>query len=186
MRRIIGHAAALAATLTLSACLISETPLLDAMNGKATPLDPGDYNACSVEEEGGEPDCKAMKVSRDETALYRFDAADEDEPTFARFRKIGTGAWVAQLSSEDDGSYFYFLSEAHGDEFVMALIDCEDIPKAVRDRYVKRGQMEVEDDATACNAKALAAVTGSAKAFRKAAPISTRARIIYTKAPTAS
>ena len=174
---------AIAAGLALGGCLISEAPLLDAKNGRATPLDPGLYEACEFDGEGGEPECNEIDISRDGAALYALSAEDEDETTFARFRRIARGAFLAQLNEaeDDDDEYFYFIGETAGEDFVMAMIVCEDIPEAVRAKYSARGEMEVDEDASTCVAKSLGAATAAAKAYRAATKPESRSRIVYRK-----
>jgi len=173
----------IAAGLALGGCLISEAPLLDAKNGRAAPLDPGLYEACEHDGEGGEPECNRIDVSRDGAALYTFRAEDEDETTFARFRRLARGAWLTQLSGEEDEDYFYFLGETAGDDFVMAMIVCEAIPEAVRAKYSARGEMEVDEGkyASTCVAKTLRAAIAGAKAFRSATAPESRLHTVYRK-----
>lgn len=181
-RKNIDRLFAIAAGLALGGCLISEAPLLDAKNGRARPLDPGLYEACEHDGEGGEPECKEIDISRDGAALYALSAEDEDETTLARFRRIARGAFLAQLNeAEDDDEYFYFIGETAGEDFVMAMIVCEDIPEAVRAKYSARGEMEVDEDASTCVVNTLGAATAAAKAYRAATTPESRSRIVYRK-----
>lgn len=181
LRKNIYRLFAIAAGLALGGCLISEAQLLDAKNGRARPLDPGLYEACEHDGEGGEPDCKEIDISRNGAALYGLRADGEDETTFARFRRIARGAFLAQLNGAEDEDYFYFLGEAAGEAFVMAMIVCEDIPEAVREKYSARGEMEIDEDASTCVAKTLGAATAAAKAYRAATTPESRSRIVYRK-----
>lgn len=181
------RAFAFTAAAALGGCLISETPLLDARNGRATPIAPGLYQACEYDKDGGEPDCKPMEVSYNDKALYTFtlkeEGADADDVTLARFRRIASGAWLSQLhgGEDDDEDYFYFIAETVGDDFVMAMVVCEDIPEATRKKYVARAEMEVDDEGSICTAKTLRAVTAATKAYRAANPVETRSRIVYSR-----
>ena len=182
-RNSVRWTAAAAACLSLPACLISETPLLDAKTGKATPFAAGDYVACQVEADEPEPDCKETAITRDDTGQYRFSVEGEDEPTFLRFRKVGQAGWLAQLGGgEDDDAFFYFVARSTTDGFTLAMIVCEDIPKSIRKKYMARGEMEVDDSASVCTASSLGAVTASAKAALAVGAPAPKAQIIYTRA----
>lgn len=185
LRKTIELTAAAAACLALSACLISEEPLLDAANGNATPIADGDYVACQTGEEQSEPDCKATAISHDDTGLYRFVVEGEDEVTLLRFRKLALKAWTAQLSGEDDDDYFYFIAKSGAAAFSLTMIVCEDIPKSIRNKYVKRGEMDVDESASVCTAKSLRAVTASAKAYLGPKAPKAKSQIVYTKAAAA-
>lgn len=183
LRKNIYRLFAIAAGLALGGCLISEAPLLDAKNGRARPLDPGLYEACEHDGEGGEPECKEIDIRRDGAGLYGLRAEGEDETTLARFRRIARGAFLAQLngSEDEDEDYFYFIGETAGEDFVMAMIVCEDIPEAVRAKYSARGEMEVDEDASTCVVNTLRAATAAAKAYRAATKPESRSRIVYRK-----
>ncbi len=183
VRNAIRWAVASVAGLSLSACLVSEKPLLDATTGNATPFAAGDYTACQVEADQSEPDCKATAVAVDDSGRYTFVVEDEDEPTLIRFRKVGRPGWLAQLGggAEDDG-YFYFVARSNADGFTLSMITCEDIPKSIRDKYKARGEMEVDESASVCTATSLGAVTAAAKAALKPGAPTPKAQIVYTKA----
>jgi hypothetical protein len=168
----------------LSACLISETPLLDATTGKATPFAAGDYTACQVDADQTEPDCKGTAIAYDGTGRYSFVVEGEDEATLVRFRKVGKAGWLAQLggADDDDDGFFYFVARETGDGFTLTMIVCEDIPKSIRNKYKARDEMEVDESASVCTASSLAAVTASAKAALGAGAPAPKAQIIYTRA----
>lgn len=170
-----------ATAVLLGGCLISETALLDARNGRAAPLESGEYLACEHDGEGGAPDCRRMAIARDRSGLYALRAEDEEQAVYARFRRIGRRAYLAQLIGEDDEDYFFFLGERKGGAFTLMMINCEDIPGDVRARYVARGEMTVDDSVTTCVATTLRAATASAKAYRAAAPLSSRPRVVYRR-----
>ncbi|HXI88125.1 MAG TPA: hypothetical protein VNH64_11740 [Parvularculaceae bacterium] len=189
-RRIGAFALAAGLALLLTGCLVSEKPLLDEHNGRATPIAAGDYNACKYyDQNGGAPECSRAHVAFDKTGLYSIkiddDGDDDDKPLSVRFRRLGGGAWLAQLGETSDTDNMYYIAEVEGDDFIMALINCEDLPEALRDKYVARGEMKVDTDATihvtTCTANTLGAVAAAAKAFRDGAPISMRARIVFRR-----
>lgn len=168
--------------LALSACLVSETPLLDAQSGRGAPLGDGLYDVCQHEE--GEADCTSMDVARDRTGLYRMVVTDdEDDITVVRFRRVGRGAWLTQMSGEEDGAYFYLYGEKRDEGFTLFLMMCAELPAAVREKYVARGEMEVEDDNFACNVKTLAAASAAARAYMKMDRAGDAPRIVYRPSP---
>lgn len=180
MQRIFSLAVALAVSLMLSACLVSDEPLLTHKNARALPIDPGSYDACQTGEEA-DGDCKVMQVSRNPQGLYKFEISDEAEEgsTLARFRAIGADAWAAQIWESGDESYHYFVAEKSGAGLSLSMIACEELPKALRDRLVASGDMEVDADATTCRAKSVKAVTASAKAYRA---VEDKDRLVLTPA----
>ena len=169
-----------AASLFLAACLVSEEPLLDQRTGRAKPFESGAYQACEISE-GHEADCRKTEISRDETGLYRFAAENEEEASFLRFRRLARGAWLAQISEEGDEGYFYFLAEQDGGSVALTMILCKGVPETVRQHFVARDEMHVDDDASTCNAKSLSAVMASAQAFRAAGKPGADGKIVYTK-----
>jgi hypothetical protein len=175
-------AIACAASLALSACLTSDGLLFDSQNARARPFAAGVYDACQYEGRSETPDCKRVAVEPDASGEYRFRPKDEDEVTYARFRRAVRGAYAAQLWTEGDDDPFYFLTLVKGDEIVMSMIDCEGLPKAYRDKYVARGELEVDDDATVCTAKTPGAVVAAARAWLASDARRTGARIVYTRA----
>lgn len=178
--RFIAVAAASLA-FAASGCLVSETPLLDAQTGRGAPLGDGRYDVCQYEE--GDADCTPMRISRDGSGLYTMVVEDDaDDVTLARFRRIGRGAWLAQMSGEDDGGYFYLYGERRDEGFTLYLMMCEELPPALREKYVGRGEMEVEDDNFACNVKSRAAATAAAKAYMTMEREAAAARIVYRPA----
>lgn len=165
MQRMTNLAAAFAAALTLSACLISDAPLFTAQNARATPLAPGAYDACDEPVSADLPPCKEMTVSHNEQGLYRLTVADEDGATLARFKAVGANLWAAQMWEAGDESYHYFVATKHQDRFLLSMIACEKLPKALRDRFAASGDMEVDADASTCRVKTVKAVIAATKAY---------------------
>jgi len=171
----------IAALLGLSACLVSENPLLNDDNARGKPLTPGAYESCQYEE-GNEGDCVPLDISR-EGALYRFQPLEEDEePTLVRFRPIGRGGFLAQMWSEDDGGYWYFYADRKQGALRMIMIDCQSLPAALRDGLVSKGDLEVEDDGKTCVAKTLSGAEKAAGAYRGADAIKPDAVMVISKA----
>ena len=138
----------LAATACLSGCLVSEQPLLNDANAKATPLAPGRYQAC-----GEDNDCKPLNVSRD-GALFSFEPQGEDA-SLGRFRSLGRGSFLAQMWEEGDGSFFYFYAVKIKTGVKMSMVGCGDIGEKTRASLVKSGDLSVSDDGATCTAKTL-------------------------------
>lgn len=181
MRSMIKIFAVGAVALALSACLTSDGPLFDAKNARATPFADGTYDACQYEEDAAAPDCKAMRIEHDGSGLYRLAPEDEDEVTFARFKRASRGVYAAQLWGEDDDDPFYFLTTRNGAELTMSMIVCEDLPQAFRDRYSARGELVVEEGATTCVAKTAGAVVAAARAWLGTDARRTGSRLVYTR-----
>lgn len=156
IRNIVRAGVAVAAAAALSGCLVSETPLLDDANAKATPLAAGTYEAC-----GEDKDCKTMKVTL-EGVVYGFEPAD-DKASLGRFRSLGGGAYLAQMWEEGDGSYFYFYARPTKSGAKLAMIGCDEIPASTRAGLVKSGDLKVSGDDTTCTALTL---KGAEKAAR--------------------
>jgi hypothetical protein len=167
----------------LSGCLISKEPLLNARNGAATPLTPGLYESCQFNGDASEPDCQAIQIKLNDEALYTFQVEDEDERSFVRFRRIARDGWLMQISGDKDDEYSYFLGETAGDDFVLIWILCDVIPEDVREKYSKRGEMEVDKGkyGSTCIAKTLRAAIAGAKAFRAAIPPVPSSRTVLRK-----
>lgn len=172
---------AAALSLTLAGCLTSEGLLLDSKNARALAFVDGAYEACQIENAGEPAECQGVAVSHDASGLYTFQIAEEGEgPTFARFKRIGRGAWAAQMWGEGDDNPYYFLAMRAGDATALAMIECETLPDAYKKKYVARGQLEVREETT-CVAKSAGAVVAAAKAWRATDAAKTGSRIVYRK-----
>lgn len=170
-----------AAALLLGACLISDQPLLDDANAVATPLEVGSYQSCQRDDEDGEPECTPLDATL-VGALYRFEAVDEEEPTLARFRAIGSGAFLAQMWGASDKDFFYFYADQKEGALRLIMIQCADLPKTLRDRLVRRGDLEVEEGGETCIAKTLKGAEAAAKAYRGPKGVSPQSVMVLTKA----
>lgn len=176
------RAAAAAAALALAGCLTSDGLLFDQKNARALALDEGRYDACQYDNPTAAPDCKGVDVTRDATGLYTFQIDEEGEPpTFVRFKRIGSGAFAAQLWNPGDDDPFYFLVTRAGAELSFSMIDCKSLPDSYKSRYVARGQLEIRDSST-CVAKTAGAVVAGAKAWRGTDQPKTGPRIVYRTA----
>ncbi len=150
-------------TLVLSGCLVSEDPVLDANNGRATPLGPGAYVMCPVGEEAD--DCQLMEVSFDASRLYTFASEDED-PTEMRFRRVGHRGYAVQ--SREDDSYVYYYGSGGRHQFQLTMMMCADLPEALRLQLIERGDLETEnDDFETCMVKTRKGLTASASAYHR-------------------
>lgn len=169
-----------ATALALSACLVSENPLLDASNARGKPLKPGAYQSCPYEDGNLVDGCEPLDISQD-GRLYLFQPLEEGEaPTFVRFRSLGAGGYLAQMWGEDDDGYWYFYAEKAKDALQMAMIDCQSLPASLRDSLVDGDDLALEDDGKTCVAKTLAGAERAAEAYRgsKAGEI-----LVISKAP---
>ena len=158
-----------AAAFMLVGCLVSETPVLDQRTGKARVFSDGEYLACPLE--NGEiksgADCDRLNVQRENDGAYRFvDMGADDNPAILRFRRIGRGGYAVQ-SSESDGQV-YFYGDARGNDFLLVMMNCPDLPAALRDKLIMKGDLDVEDgDFTVCEVKTVKGLVEAAKAYHR-------------------
>ena len=166
----------------LSGCLVSEEPVLDASNGRATPLPPGSYVMCQPDD--GEDDCAPFEIMHDATGLYLFTPVDEPSAEM-RFRRIGRKGYAVQ-SQEDDG-YAYYYGRGDAREFRLTMMMCSALPEALRARLISRGDLEAEEgDAEVCTVKTRRGLTDAARAYHRGDAISDDGEelaIVFTPAP---
>lgn len=157
--------------LALGGCLVSETPVLDARNGKALPLNPGPHFICGLTEDGEAEDCELFAVLRDDEGGFVFLKEGED-PTHMRFRRFARNAYAAQ-SAEDD-AYLYYYAAGGGEKLVLVMMNCPDLPQRLRDRLIDRNHLEAEEnDFNVCTVKTLAGLTAAAKAYHRGEAMTT-------------
>jgi len=171
-----------AAAALLAGCLVSEEPVLDASNGRATPLPQGAYVMCEVGED--EDDCAPFEITHDASGLYRFAPVDE-APAEMRFRRIGRKGYAVQ--SEEDEGYAYYYGRGDAREFRLTMMMCSDLPDGLRARLIDRGDLEPEEgDADVCAVKTRRGLTDAARAYHRGDAISDDGEelaIVFTPAP---
>ncbi len=175
-------AAAALAALAAAGCLTSEAPLFNAGNAAAAPMADGRWRGCSHDENLESPDCKSVSVRRNTTGLYSLDIEGETELTFARFRKIASGVYSAQLWGASDVEPFYFLATQKGGAVTLSMIDCAGLPAAFKRARARRGDFDGVEETT-CTAKSVAAVDAAARAWRRTRAARDGPRVVYTPAP---
>ncbi|GJL94374.1 MAG: hypothetical protein DHS20C05_07790 [Hyphococcus sp.] len=150
----------------VSGCLVSETPVLDASNGAATPLGPGDYVSCPVDDEAEESDCEDLKISHDASGLYSA-VTSSDEAMEWRFRRVARGGYAVQVK-ESDG-YAYYYGRMAGEALRMTFMQCPSLPADLRASLIRRGDLatEDEDDFETCAVNTVRGLSKSAKAYHK-------------------
>lgn len=150
----------------LGGCLVSETPVLDASNGRATPLKQGVYLSCEAGEDEPEGDCVEFSVSYDKTGGYMF-LVDDDDPVEIRFRRVGRRGYAVQESDADAGFVFYYaLKTSQGLRLIM--MQCADLPDRLRARLIQNGDMSSDDDSfETCTVHNLRAVAAAARAYHR-------------------
>lgn len=119
------------AALLVSACLVSEAPLIQSGEG-AAPLRAGDYEQYELED-GDEPefDGRAVVVIRDGDYLIAEDP--DDEGSFMRLKQIGRGLYAAQVWEEGDDSYMYLaMRPQRGGGALFWFGDCTVLTDAER------------------------------------------------------
>ncbi|GJL90389.1 hypothetical protein [Hyphococcus sp.] len=156
------------ATMTLGGCLVSETPILDATNGKAKPFEDGLYQICDGAEGDESADCNVFSVKRDETGAYAFIMEGED-PAAMRFRRVARNAYAVQ-SAEDD-SFAYYFGAGDSQSFQLTLMNCKHLPSALRARLISRNDLSTEhEDFEFCTVNTLKGLTAAAKAYHRDIP----------------
>lgn len=158
---------AVACVLTLSGCLVSEDPLLDASNGNATPVKPGAYVMCPVGTGDDDADCEQFSITHDDTGLYRLDKEDE-ESTDMRIRRIGRRGFAVQLLEDSDDAYLYYYGAGNTQRFRLTMMLCADLPEEMRAQLIEGGDLTTDDeDFETCTVNTLKGVTASAKAYHR-------------------
>ncbi len=149
----------------LSGCLVSDQPILDALNGKASPLNEGLYQVCTGSREDDSSECNVFSVTRDTSGSYTL-AMENEAPAMMRFRRVARKAYAVQ-SAEDD-SYTYYFGAGDSQRFLMTLMNCPDLPSALRARLIAKGDLSTEhDDFESCTVNTLKGLTASAKAYAR-------------------
>ena len=149
----------------LSGCLVSETPLLDASNGKAQPLKPGFYTMCPVSDE--EDDCTAFEIQRDDTGLYQFVAEDE-EPTLMRFRRVGFRGYAVQALEEPDAIYQYYYGKGTSKRFTLTMMLCEQLPTDLRAKLLEDGDLQSDSvEFETCTVNTVDGLVAAARAYHR-------------------
>ena len=153
--------------LMLSGCLISDEPVLNASNGRATPVEPGAYQICEEDEDGEEANCEEFNISLDQSGLYKFDAEDE-EPTQMRFRRVGRRGYAAQLLEDDDDTYIYYYGSGDSDLFRLTMMLCADLPDRKRQRLIDKGDLQSDDENfETCRVQTLKGLTTAARIYHR-------------------
>lgn len=160
---------ALAAMLTLGGCLVSDLPVLDARTGKARPLNNGDYLACPLKDgeiEAGD-ECDRLTARKMKDGAYSFiNREEDDDPAYLRFRRVGRGGYAVQSSESDDFVYYYGAKRDGG--LLLVLMNCPDLPAAVREGLIANGDLEPDDENfSVCKVKTLRGLTEAAKAYHR-------------------
>ncbi len=163
MKGLVVRFAAVAAALSLAGCLVSETPLLTALNATATPIAPGQYDACSHSAEKETSDCNSLSVELGEGGDYAF--LVEEDRIGARFLSIGGDDYALQMADDDGEGYHYYWARRDGGGMSFVMIWCEDLPAALVDAMIANASIEADEQRQTCTAKSLAAVVDAAKAY---------------------
>lgn len=154
--------AALAAGL-LAGCLVSETPVLDASNGRAAPLAEGKYRACENDDEAG--DCNVFNITRSDDGAYTL-ASENEEPSTLRFRRIARGAYAVQTSENDGYGYYYGAGDAKA--FSLTLMLCPDLPEQLRAKLIAKGDLSTDStDFETCTVNTVKGLVAAAKAYHR-------------------
>lgn len=151
--------------LTLTGCLVSETPVLDAKTGKARPLDGGAHVICGIDENDELKDCEPFLITAGDDGAYLF-SKEGESPFSMRFRRIARKAYAAQ-SAEDDG-YMYYYASGDRRKLLMRLMNCPDLSENLRTKLIERDYLGAEDnDYSICTVKTVRGLVDAAKAYHR-------------------
>lgn len=136
--KVLARSAAIAAALLSAAgCLDTEiksdAAMLDAKSGSSSPVAPGDYEFCQIEEDA-DGDCQNMSVAAGADGAYLATLGDGEAVYETRFAPLGRDAWMTQALVTDDGgaAYHYFLLRSEGSSFSILGAECDALSEDVR------------------------------------------------------
>ena len=174
------RAAMLVMAVVLTGCIVSEEPLLDKRSGRSKPVKSGDYTSCPIRDGEVDGDCTQMKVIFGRDRQYRLEPKDE-EPNFVRFRRMGRGDYLAQVTGGEPDGYIYFLATRISDGMEWRLLDCGEIPEELRAKMIARAELE-EQEYGVCVVKKLRVAMKIARAFRDDPTLGGSERVRFTRA----
>lgn len=156
--------AAATAALLLAGCFVSEEPMFDAASASAAPLQPGRYEACNVPPQGDDDDCQQMDVAWPGDGSYRFQIVDEN-PVVLRFHEIDATTYAAQIENEDGDGYQYYWARREAGGILLAMIWCDELDGAMRDKMKADGLITKEEGSSTCTVLKSDAIIIAAKAY---------------------
>ncbi|MEM9169543.1 MAG: hypothetical protein AAGC56_07785 [Pseudomonadota bacterium] len=138
--------------LLLSACFVSEAPLLTDKNARSRPLKPGPHVFCPVDDPDGENrqgDCEAVVVTRADDASYVVTPLEEAEPgsveaqmpdaLILRFRRVARRGWLGQMTATDDPEAIYVYARGEKDGVFITVLWCPDALAERVEPFVEAG-----------------------------------------------
>jgi len=156
-----------AGAILVSGCLMSEEPILGQANGAATPMKPGAYIMCPLDETPDDDDCEKFTVSHDASGLYLFEKEDE-KPSRFRFRKIARRGYAVQSIEDDDDGYMYYYGRRARKKFQLTMMMCPQLPAGLRDDLIASGDLSSEDEEfEMCVVNTLNGLMAAAKAYHR-------------------
>ena len=145
-RALIGILAALFLASLLSACFVSDDPLLNARNAKAKALWSGGAEICQFSSRNEAAECDRSLIVQTETGSF-FIVSDDDERTELRFRKVARNGWIVQAhEAGDDDGYFYLVASRKKNEVTISMMDCDALPEKLRNEMIEADEL-ISDDA---------------------------------------
>ncbi len=177
MRGLVRFAAC-GLTVLLSGCLVSEVSLFSASR-LATPLAEGEYEACSLSANGETSDCGSMSVSRQGDA-YVFNV--EDDVLTARFVDVGENNFAVELTETGDREFMYYWGHQEDGALSLALVWCEDLPRALVDQLAADGGLEPAKDYSSCKVRSLDSVVAAVRSY-SSGETTTDSRVIMKPIP---
>ncbi len=174
------------AALALSGCLVSETPILNAENGKARALKPGDYQMCPLSDDVTPDDCDPIRITKaNDYAIHMVNLDDASDVIELRFRRIARSAYAVQQWEVGDDGYMYYYGKGNAKSFVMTLMICSDLPDRLRADLISKGDLEPEDESfDSCVVETADGLVQSAKAYHRGEAVSDEPMSLeFTQAP---
>ncbi len=156
--------AALATALLLAGCFVSDEPMFRPADASAAPLQPGRYEACNVPLQGEDDDCQQMDVAWPGDGSYRLQIVDED-PVVARFHEIDATGYAVQIENEDGDGYQYYWARREANGILLAMIWCDELDAAMRDKMKADGLITKEEGSSTCTVLKRDAIIIAAKAY---------------------
>lgn len=133
--------AALSVMSLLTACFVSEDPLLNERNAKASALWSGGAEVCTVSPREETPECNRAVIAPTETGSV-FLVTEDDERTELRFRRLTRNGWLAQANEAgDEEGYFYLVASRKNNEVRISLMDCDALPEKLRTKMIEDGEL---------------------------------------------
>ena len=133
---------------------------------QAAPLRQGGYKVCQPADDEGVAECSLFAVSRGADGAYTL-AMEGEDPALMRFRKVAPKAYAVQ-SKESDDSYAYYFGAGDSGRFLLTMMNCKDLPPALRAKLIADGDLATDDeDFEVCAVNTIKGLTAAARAYHR-------------------